>query len=121
MATDASLRARTGARIRARRQILDMTQQELADALGVDRASVAGWESGKHYPLRKLGAIEHVLGVSLGGDDAGPVIIPPSLRRMIERLTPEERDWVLAELTRPPADDPAADGHPRRAGGLAAP
>jgi transcriptional regulator with XRE-family HTH domain len=43
------------------------TQQELADALGVAKSSVADWERGQHFPLRNLGAIEEALGISLAG------------------------------------------------------
>ena len=61
-----------GTRIKKRRQVLGMTQQQLADAVGVSKSTVANWESGKHFPLRYLGKLEAVLGVTLGGDgDAG--------------------------------------------------
>ena len=48
--------------IRRRRQALGLTQQELADAVKVHVSSVISWEAGEHYPKRKLGAIERVLG-----------------------------------------------------------
>ncbi len=71
MATDPAI----GTRIRKRRQILHMTQDALAATLGVAKSTVANWESGKHFPLRHLGAVEAVLGVSLDGapadDDLG--------------------------------------------------
>jgi transcriptional regulator with XRE-family HTH domain len=52
-----------GTRIRERRQVLGMTQAELGARVGVHRASVGAWERGKHLPVRKLGAIEKVLGI----------------------------------------------------------
>jgi transcriptional regulator with XRE-family HTH domain len=54
-----------GARIRLRRQALRWTQQDLADRLGVNRATVSAWERDKQLPDRTQGAIEDVLGVSL--------------------------------------------------------
>lgn len=59
-----------GTRIRKRRQVLRMTQDGLAAELGVSKSTVANWERGKHFPLRYLGAIEDVLGVSLDGGTA---------------------------------------------------
>jgi transcriptional regulator with XRE-family HTH domain len=56
-----------GRRIRLRRQALKWSQQELADKLGVNRATVSAWERGKHLPERTEGAIESVLGISLPG------------------------------------------------------
>jgi transcriptional regulator with XRE-family HTH domain len=96
-----------GKRIRKRRQVLGMTQQDLADRLGVAKSTVSNWESGKHFPLRYLGAVEHVLGISLEGEQPPPVI-SPQLRRMVGALTEEERNWLLAELAKvsEPPEDP---------------
>ena len=44
-----------------------LTQMALAHKLGVSRSTVALWESGTHFPLRHLGAVEEVLGISLTG------------------------------------------------------
>jgi transcriptional regulator with XRE-family HTH domain len=57
-----------GKRIRLRRQALKLTQQQLADKLGVNRATVSMWERGRQLPQRTEGAIEAVLGVSLTDD-----------------------------------------------------
>ena len=48
--------------IRRRRQEQGLTQQQLAAAVRVHVSSVISWESGEHKPVRKLGAIEKVLG-----------------------------------------------------------
>lgn len=44
-----------------------MSQQELAEAIGVARTTVDSWENGRSQPKRGkvLGALERVLGVSL--------------------------------------------------------
>lgn len=43
-----------------------MSQQELADAVGVHVSAVVAWENGKHKPNRYMGKIEEVLGVTIG-------------------------------------------------------
>jgi transcriptional regulator with XRE-family HTH domain len=64
-----------GAKIKKRRQALGIkSQQQLADMLGVNRTAVSDWESGKHYPVRYLGALEEVLGISL--DDPADDMLP---------------------------------------------
>lgn len=92
-----------GTRIKKRRQVLDMTQQDLADALGVSKSTVANWESGKHFPLRYLGKVEDVLGVSLEAPKTP--ILPPALQRQIDQLTPEEQEYVIRRITRRREDD----------------
>ena len=57
------------------------------------------------------GAVKHVLGVSLEeGDQPPPPVISPGLRRMVEALTPDEREWLLGELGKvsEPREDPDA-------------
>ena len=95
MAADTSL----GTRIRKRRQVLRMTQERLAAMLGVSKSTVANWERGKHFPLRYMGALEDVLGTSLEDDNPPEPRISAELRRMIGGLSPDERAWVLAELS----------------------
>jgi transcriptional regulator with XRE-family HTH domain len=63
-----------GTRIKKRRQVLRMSQGDLAVKLGVSKSTVANWERGKHFPLRHLGAVEEVLGISLDDEAAaGPL------------------------------------------------
>ncbi len=115
-----------GLRIKRRRQVLGWRQEDLAERLGVAKSSVANWESGKHFPKRKLGLVEAVLGISL--EEPEPRI-PRSLLREIERtedLTPGERAAVIAAIERtlrgeqadPPSGGapggPAADPAPER-------
>lgn len=74
----------TGLRIAKRRQVLNRTgglrlpsepmmrQEDLAAFLGVAASTVANWERGKSYPVRYLGALEAVLGVSLTDEEPQP-------------------------------------------------
>ena len=54
-----------GKAIALARQRKRWTQQRLADHLGVSKSTVAKWETGLHFPLRNLGAVEEALDVSL--------------------------------------------------------
>ena len=65
-----------GRRIRLRRQALGLTQQQLADRVGVDRNTVSAWERDKHLPQRNEGALEVVLGMTLGPVNGTP--LPPA-------------------------------------------
>ena len=91
-----------GARIRRRRQVLGWTQEELAGRLGVVKSSVANWESGKHFPKRKLGLIEAVLGISLDEKPGPPVVRPETLRQMYADIrasqAPEDAELMIANI-----------------------
>lgn len=56
---------RVGVLIQRARQRKRLTQQELADQLGVSKSAVANWEIGKHFPVRHAGAVEDVLDITL--------------------------------------------------------
>jgi transcriptional regulator with XRE-family HTH domain len=43
-----------GQRIVAFRRLRGLTQKELAQRLGVDPSTLAGWEQGEHWPTRRL-------------------------------------------------------------------
>jgi transcriptional regulator with XRE-family HTH domain len=43
-----------GERIREYRRIHGLTQKKLAEQLGVDQTTLAGWERGEHKPTKKL-------------------------------------------------------------------
>lgn len=91
-----------GTTIKKRRQALGMNQEQFAERVGVHRSSVANWERGASFPLRHLGAVEEVLGISLtSGGQRQATIIPPDLVRRLERLTPDERAYVVGLLTQP--------------------
>lgn len=45
-----ALRQRQGNKLKARRAERNETQQQIAEAVGVTKAAVSDWESGKSYP-----------------------------------------------------------------------
>ena len=44
----------TGKLIRKKRKVLSMTQQELAEKVFVEKATVSAWETGKTYPNQAI-------------------------------------------------------------------
>src|SRR5215471_17219157 len=81
-----------GTRIARRRQQLGWTQAELADRLGVSPSSVANWERGAAYPKKKLGLVEHVLGVPLEGEQDDLSDFSPGLVKAIRDNIPGKAD-----------------------------
>ena|ERR1700735_368505 len=63
MATEPSL----GTKIRRARERKRLSQQDVADALGVSRSAVNQWENDRAEPRNSIGAIEALLGVNLDG------------------------------------------------------
>ena len=119
MATDPPI----GTRIKKRRQILGMTQRDLAERLDVSPSTVANWETGKHFPLRYLGAVEHVLGISLDEEEDRPRFKPVSdnLRREIAEVLGDDIDaqrYVIGvlegTLSRPEANGVPSQERPGR-------
>jgi transcriptional regulator with XRE-family HTH domain len=89
-------------RIRLRRQALNLTQQELADLVRVNRATVSAWERGKQAPDKHEGAIEAALGISLSGDEPAEEYTDPTERELwaIERLPAALRREYIARYRR---------------------
>jgi transcriptional regulator with XRE-family HTH domain len=94
-----------GSRMRKRRQIIGLTQQELARQLGVSKSTVANWESGKHFPLRYMGKVEEVLGISLDDEEQMPVIVAahqndPRVMELwsLRSIPPRSREGLIATL-----------------------
>lgn len=53
-------------RIKELRENIEMTQQEIADIIGVTRGTYCMWEIGRDiFPLRKLNIISNTFGVSI--------------------------------------------------------
>ncbi len=88
---------RIGTRIAKRRHQLGMTQEDLADALNVSKSTVANWETGKHLPIRHMGAIEQALGIQLDGTESSPSASREELRDQLRRLEDLARE-VRARL-----------------------
>lgn len=69
-----------GKRIKHARELAGMTQEELAQQVGVVLRTVGNWERGATVPQRKLAKVGAVLGVNLAvggdGDDPGYVSAP---------------------------------------------
>lgn len=57
-----------GAKIKARRKELKLSQNELSEKIGVHFTSISLWETGKNVPAPdKIDALEKALGISLSG------------------------------------------------------
>ena len=57
-----------GAKIKARRKELKLSQNELSEKIGVHFTSISLWETGKNVPAAdKIEALEKALGISLAG------------------------------------------------------
>ena len=97
--------AAVGIKIKKRRQVLGMTQDVLAERLGVSKSTVANWERGKHFPLRHLGAVEAVLDISLEeAEPPGPLTDLEPWREPWEEqvaadegLPVETRRWLITD------------------------
>lgn len=100
----AAEKRRVGALIRHRRQVLDLSQEELSLLVGVSRNAVSKWETGLSYPSKKLGKVEAVLGVSLSPDAPA---LDPALQRMVDGLSEDERRLLIARLRGEPDPPPA--------------
>ena len=90
-----------GARIAKRRHVLGLSQEELAERVGVARDTVSMWERGRQFPHRHLGKVEEVLGISLTPASAHPP--PPvdirerALWDLAVQDMPESQAWELVE------------------------
>ena|SRR5215472_5079832 len=99
MAVDPTLRAQ----IRAARERRHLTQQELADILGVDRKTVDNWENGRTSPRNRMGALI-AWAPELGGVQPEPWEIEI---RSLKHLSDEEKeDWIV-HLRRTRLGEPA--------------
>ncbi len=99
-----------GERIRAIRQERRITQEELANAVGVSRSAVAQWETGRSGQITgNLARIAQVLGVGVeflmqGG---GVVSVPEAstgdeiaMLRLYRECAPEDRQILLRTARR---------------------
>jgi len=110
-----------GTRIKRARERLRWTQQQLADAIGVDRKSIDNWENDRTYPRSSIGALEELLGVSLTG--AAPELPPlveahkddPRVMAIwnIKIIPPRSREGMIAYLLERDGPFPPANGASR--------
>ena len=77
---------RIGTVIAKRRHVLGLSQQELAQRIGVSRDAVSAWERDKHFPHRHLGKLEQVLGISLAANGTGPALPTDPVERQLYDL-----------------------------------
>jgi transcriptional regulator with XRE-family HTH domain len=113
-----------GARIRRARERRQLSQEDLARAVGASVRAVGDWENNRRKPRNRLGALEEVLGVSLDGEPEPEPAIPKSLLRDImqaEGLTDGERHAVIAAVERTLRGEPAAPPPPAGGASGAAP
>lgn len=81
-----------GAQIRRQRERRGLTQEQLAQAIGVGPRTIGNWERGAVAPLNKMGAIEAFFGVAQDDESADPLraasevaLIAELMRRATER------------------------------------
>lgn len=65
-----------------------MTQEQLAEAVGVSKRSVGSWERGEAIPRNRVGAIAELFGL----DDDTPEFGPLALRRRLGVLAKRRRE-----------------------------
>ena len=89
-----------GSNIQSRRKMVGLTQEQLAERLGVSRQTVTKWETGDSTPdLANAGALAEALDVSLdalvGYDPHGTMLpMPPRGKHLFGTVTVGER-WQI--------------------------
>lgn len=76
-----------GRRIKAARERMEWTQQQLGEAVGVGLKTVGNWERGATVPRNRLGKLEEVLGPGINPANEVKVSrgagVPPEVRIML--------------------------------------
>jgi transcriptional regulator with XRE-family HTH domain len=81
----------TGEQIKASRERQRMTQQELADEVGVSLRTVGSWERGETVPRNRMGAIAEALDIQIPGErDYGQ----QAIRRRLGVLAKQRREQL---------------------------
>lgn len=100
-----------GARIRRARERAQLSQEELARAVGASPRAVGDWENDRRRPRNRLGALEEVLGVRLD-DDPDPDLPTPAemdrLRDHIREVLGDKADTAIDAIDRAVAKDARA-------------
>lgn len=90
-----------GSNIQSRRKMVELTQEQLAERLGVSRQTVTKWETGESTPdLANAAALAEVLDVSLDAlvnfDPQGTVLpLPPRGKHLFGTVTVGERGQIV--------------------------
>jgi len=88
-----------GARLREAREVIGLTQGDVATALGIPRTSVNAMEAGKRnvtgLELRRLARLYRRDVAWLLGDEPEPAAADAALYSATADLTPEDREQVL--------------------------
>lgn len=90
-----------GENIQSRRKMMGLTQEQLAERLGVSRQTVTKWETGESTPdLANAGALAEVLEVSLDAlvayDAQGTTLpMPPRGKHLFGTVTVGERGQIV--------------------------
>lgn len=87
-----------GTRIRRAREAQGLTQQALADLVGVSVTSIKNWETGKHISRNRLGKLEQVLRTQLTTPGGGSVRDEVTLRNATDAQLLGELTARLADL-----------------------
>lgn len=83
----------TGKLIRKKRKVLSMTQQELAEKVYVEKATVSAWETGKIYPsMQSQMLLYQVLGVNPLELMTGRVMRDQKLKKDVEEFIMKNTD-----------------------------
>jgi transcriptional regulator with XRE-family HTH domain len=96
MATD------LGTKIRRARERARKSQQDIADALGVNVKTVNNWENGRTEPASSLGALEELLGVNLSDGSGVDTYADPDEAEIwaLTQFSPSERRALIEALRR---------------------
>ena len=79
----------TADQLKAGRERLQMTQQQLADEVGVSKRTIGSWERGEHVPRSRLAALTEALGME-GASEFGE----QALRQRIGQLAKRRREGL---------------------------
>lgn len=97
--------AELGRRIKRARQQKALTQQALADAIGLTRTSITNIECGRQPVMaHHLVRIASSLGVELISLLPSPVPPPPEITAKLRGLGHDKRDWVSRVIASASAD-----------------
>lgn len=108
MAGEKPVKVLLNERLRAMRQACRLTQQQVADALGLDRSTYTYYECGRSQPnLDILSNICDIFNISLGEllelnglpyavDDSGNTSVPEAANEKLNGLSNEEQNLILA-------------------------